>query len=135
MSAILDHASNDLSIKRKTFIRGVIASQYKDLCALTQPITEQLFGDDLPKLISGLNLTNKIGIRQGFNNKDRNHKQHNRFQRTTTTYRRNHSSFLGRGRGSLPYRQNNYHKKSRKSQYRLKPQVYKNRYVTTLIWN
>ena len=48
-AAILGHASNELSLKRRTFIRGVIHNDYKDLCSPSQPITSLLFGDDLPK--------------------------------------------------------------------------------------
>jgi len=103
MAAILGHASHEISLKRRIFIRGNINPQYKDLCAQSQPITSKLFGDDLPKLVKELNLTNKISNKYA---KSSTTKSYDKPQRGQNYNRRN--SFLGRGRGSLPYRQNNY---------------------------
>ena len=101
MAAILGHASSEISLNRRVFIRGVINPQYKDLCASTQPITEHLFGDDLPKLVKELNLTNRIGRHQRVNKKPYDRQYQSRTNRNTN------NSFLGRGRGSLPQRHYN----------------------------
>ena len=61
--AILGQASHELSLKWKVFIRSVINSEYKDLCSSSQPVTEFLFGEDLPQAVKELNLTNKLGYR------------------------------------------------------------------------
>lgn len=108
MAAILGHASHEISVKRRVFIRGNINSQYKDLCSSTQPITSKLFGDDLPKLVKGLNLTNKIGSKYSKTYK----KPYDRPQRGSY-YIRKYDSFLGRGRGSLPYNRHSQHNQNR----------------------
>ena len=45
------------------FIRGIINSEYKHLCSCSQPVTEFLFGDNLPQVAKELVLTNKLGSR------------------------------------------------------------------------
>ena len=105
IAAILGHVSYDISIKRRVFIESVLNNDYKNLCSSAQPITEFLFGDDLPKQVKGLNLTNKIGNKfiSKPNYKSRNYHSNNyeRSVRSRPYYKRN--SFLGRGRGNLPY--------------------------------
>ena len=61
VAALLGHASNEISFKRRMFIKSVIKPEYKDLCGSTTKITENLLGDDLPKQIKELNTTNKLG--------------------------------------------------------------------------
>lgn len=104
MAAILGHASHEISLKRRIFIRSVIKPEYKDLCATTQPITEFLFGDDLPKLVKGLNLTNKLGTKYSTHKNNSYDKSQSRYR----PYKRN-ANFLGRGRGNLPYKSSNNH--------------------------
>ena len=45
IAVILDQALNELCL----FIRSVTNSEYKDLCSSSQPVTEILFGENLPK--------------------------------------------------------------------------------------
>ena len=106
MAGILGHASKEISIKRRTFIRNVINPQYKDLCSATQPITTHLFGDDLPKLVKGLNLTNRIGNRSSVPSKGyhaRSQGKSSYYSNTNKNHYKKQNSFLGRGRGNLPY--------------------------------
>jgi len=111
MAAILGHASREISIKRRTFIRGVIHPQYKDLCSTTQPITKKLFGDDLPKLVKGLNLTNKIGKYRP------RQKPYDRYQRVQMSNTLHKNPFLGQGRGNLPYRRYNNNNNNNNNKY------------------
>ena len=63
IAAMLGQASHELSLKRRVFIRSVINSEYKDLRSSSQPVTEFLFGDNLPQVVKELNLANKLGSR------------------------------------------------------------------------
>ena len=110
IAAILGHASYEVSLKRRVFVRSAIKNEYKDLCAATQPITTLLFGDDLPKLVKGLNLTNKLGYKNSNSSYKSNSKYRNDGQYRSRPYYRN-SSFLGRGRGNLPYNNRQGHQK------------------------
>ena len=38
IAGTLGQASNELSLKRRVFIRSVINSEYKDLCSSSQPV-------------------------------------------------------------------------------------------------
>jgi len=101
MAAMLGQTSHEISLKRRVFIRSVINPEYKDLCSISQPVTTYLFGDDLPKLVKELNLTNKLS------NKGNKYKSNKPYEfknyRARPYYKR--SSFLGRGRGNLPNQQ------------------------------
>ena len=99
MSALLGYSSYEISLKRRVFIRNVINTEYKDLCSPNQPMTTQLFGDDLPKVVKELKLTNAISNRfkPSFN------KQTQRFKQSST-YNKNYfrkNPFLGQGRETL----------------------------------
>ena len=98
IAAILGHASLEISLKRRTFIRNVINSDYKDVCSSTQPITENLFGDDLPKMIKEVNLTNKL------QKKPQRRYILDKSYRYKPYQQPSQNSFLGRGRGDLPQR-------------------------------
>ena len=44
MAAMLGHASYEISLKRRQFIKSVIKDEYKCLCSNFQEITDYLFG-------------------------------------------------------------------------------------------
>jgi len=82
----------------------VINSDYKDLCSPNQPITEHLFGDDLPKIIKEVNLTNKLQKKAP--RRFSNERQTYRFKPYNGFCNKKNNSFLGQGRGNLPNRYN-----------------------------
>ena len=96
ISALLSHSSYEISLKRRVFIRNVINPDCKDLCSPMQPMTDKLFGDELPKLVKELKLTNTIS------NKCKT-QQSNRQPRYKPYYNKR-GSFLGQGRGNPPQR-------------------------------
>ena len=107
-SALLSYASHEISLKRRVFIRSVINPEYKDLCATSQPMTDKLFGDDLPKNVKELRLTNTISKGKPFRGKNRYKPYYNK-----------RDSFLGQWRGNPPPHQPSqrrvYWKKNRPS--------------------
>ena len=56
-------ASNELPLKRRFFIRRVISYENKGLSSTSKPVTEFLFEQDLPQVITELILTNKLDSR------------------------------------------------------------------------
>ena len=101
MAALLGHSSHELSLKRRVFIRSVINTEFKDLCSTSHPVTENLFGDDLPKVGKELKLTNTLGnkfSRKNYNNGNKNYdRKFNRYRPYNNTRK---NSFLGQGRGT-----------------------------------
>ena len=56
IAGILGQASHELSLSEtKNVHRSVLNSEYKDLCSNCQPVTDFLFGDNLPQLFKELN--------------------------------------------------------------------------------
>lgn len=103
MVALLGEASNEISKKRKLFIRSVLKDEYKDLTSLTTETTENLFGDNLSQNIKDLNLRNKLKLKSYSYSK--NSKPYNRqnYKYGSSTSRQNYSkdqSFLGERRKS-----------------------------------
>ena len=65
IAAILGDASQEISQKRRAFVRSSLADNYKSLCN-NKGSRAFLFGDDLTKDITDLNLTNKLQkVKQG----------------------------------------------------------------------
>ena len=58
-AAMLGEVSQELSTKRRTYIKGELREEYKALCDNTES-KEWLFGDDLPQVIANLGLSHKI---------------------------------------------------------------------------
>ena len=114
ISAMLGEASKDLNKKRRSFIRGSLSYDYKDLCE-NKESKQWLFGDDLPKDVGNMKLTNKIGKRyhpyassnyrtakRGKGYSYRSDRDYQYGNRNAGPYQPN--SFLGKGRGKLPGR-------------------------------
>ena len=57
---LLGHASYLTSLKRREFLRPDIAPAYKSVCSKSNPVTTNLFGDELPKHIKEIGEVNKI---------------------------------------------------------------------------
>jgi hypothetical protein len=57
---LLGHASYLTSLKRREFLRPDIAPAYQSVCSKSNPVTTNLFGDELPKHIKEIGEVNKI---------------------------------------------------------------------------
>ena len=110
ISAMLGEACKDINKKRCSFVRGCLNENYKGLCE-NKESKQWLFGDDLPKSVGNMKLTNKIGhqkyhpyARKGSAKKGR--QQDSQWTRygTNNSSRGYTDSFLARGRGRLPRR-------------------------------
>ena len=97
--ALLGHASSEVSVKRKFFVRSVLKDDYKDLVSITGKVTDQLFGDNLSKNIKDINLTNKLRAKSSF--KDRRNKKFYNRSDSHPYNRQNNQSFLYKGRRGM----------------------------------
>ena len=59
VTAIMSQASTEMSIKRRGFCKAAIQPDYKDLCSRTQPITKNLFGDNVTQDMKDIKMTNE----------------------------------------------------------------------------
>lgn len=57
---LLGHASYLTSLKRREWLRPDIAPAYQSVCSKSNPVTANLFGDELPKHIKEIGEVNKI---------------------------------------------------------------------------
>ncbi|EDO37031.1 predicted protein [Nematostella vectensis] len=57
---LLANASRELNIRRREALRYELHPSYRYLCAPSNPITTELFGDDLPKAVKDITDTNRI---------------------------------------------------------------------------
>ena len=57
---LLGHASYLTSLKRREFLKSDIAPAYQSVCSKSNPVTTNLFGDELPKHIKEIGEVNKI---------------------------------------------------------------------------
>ena len=57
---LLGHASYLTSLKRQEFLKPDIAPAYQSVCSKSNPVTTNLFGDELPKHIKEICEVNKI---------------------------------------------------------------------------
>ena len=69
--SMLGNAFNQITFKRKFFMRPSLPNSYHALCAKETPVTKKLFGDDLGKRVKDLNETNRafMNPNKTFNNK------------------------------------------------------------------
>lgn len=57
---LLDNDNTGLSVRRRGALRPELHPSYRYLCALSNPISSELFGDDLPKAVKDITDTNRI---------------------------------------------------------------------------
>ncbi|XP_066915157.1 uncharacterized protein [Clytia hemisphaerica] len=100
---LLGHASNEISLKRKQYIKTALKDEYKDLVSITNQedskskSSEKLFGENLSECIKDLKLRNKLkGPTTSTRGKHRGGYS-GRFQ----PYNKDNSSFLGYGRRGM----------------------------------
>lgn len=55
------NANSELNQRRREFIKPDLHEEYKHLCSSSVPITDQLFGNDLPKQVKELTEVNRVG--------------------------------------------------------------------------
>ena len=59
--ALFANANSELNQRRREFIKPDLHDEYKHLCSSSLAITDQLFGDDLPKQVKELTEVNRVG--------------------------------------------------------------------------
>ena len=59
--ALFANANTELNHRRRGFIKPDLHNDYKHLCSSSLAITDQLFGDDLPKQVKDLTEVNRVG--------------------------------------------------------------------------
>ena len=116
--ALLGHASSELSVKRKLFIRSVLIDEYKDLISVSGNVTEKPFGDNLSQSIKDINLRNKLQNKQPYQYKHKPYKRgyniHNGQSNYNPNYNKNQQMpFLGKGRRGMSSSTNFQNRKSK----------------------
>lgn len=116
--ALFANANNELNQRRRELIKPDLHEEYKHLCSSSLEITDQLFGDDLPKQVKELTEVNRVGkkvstsarsaSKPDFNKHSfgRNRPRYNGNQRYS--YRR---PFLGSGKNDYKNHSHAYKKK------------------------
>ena len=107
--ALVANGNMELSYRRREFIRPDLNSSYRELCAPTTPITDQLFGDELARVVKDINETNRMASRftgysqrgnqrYGYKNKSNGHRD---FKKSSSYQSKNgnNSSFRKGKRG------------------------------------
>ena len=112
MCAMLGDVSHEISQKRRSYVRGALNDEYKELCG-NKESQQWLFGDHLPQDIIDLGTTNKLKKKDQYNHYSRGHQNYKRRGYSSHTSSRpqpysthkpqnSRQPFLGKGRGSLP---------------------------------
>ena len=57
---LLANANMELNVRRREALRPELHTSYRYLCAPSNPISSELFGDDLPKAVKDITDTNRI---------------------------------------------------------------------------
>ena len=57
---LLANANTELNVRRREALRPELHASYRYLCALSNPIWSELFGDDLPKAVKDITDTKRI---------------------------------------------------------------------------
>ena len=86
---LLTNANRELNIRRREALKPELHISYRYLCAPSNPITTELFGDDLPKAVKDVADTNRITSKIHRERKDkvkRSRDSYDRFQRKDQYY-------------------------------------------------
>ena len=116
--SFVGHAGYQVSLKRRYLLKPELSKGFQSLCAVSTPVTTQLFGDDLSKNVDDISKANRIATK--LTNSDRG-ARYTKYRRSTSTVR---DSFLCRGSQSRTRR--NYDRismPSRRTPYRNQPKT------------
>lgn len=61
--SFVGHAGYQTSLKRRYLLKPGLNKGFQSLCAISTPVTTQLFGDDLSKNVDDISKANKIAIK------------------------------------------------------------------------
>ena len=114
--SFVGHAGYQVSLKRRYLLKPELSKGFQSLCAVSTPVTTQLFGDDLSKNVDDISKASKIATK--LTSSDRG-SRYTKYRRTTSTVR---DSFLSRGSQT----RRNYDRigmPSRRTQYRNQPKT------------
>ena len=116
---LLTNANRELNIRRRESLRPELHSSYRHLCSASNPITNELFGDDLTKAVKDITDTNKITskVNRENNNKYKNdrkrsygnydNRQNKRFYSKDYSWTKNHQRPFHRKEGAKKNGQKN----------------------------
>ncbi|XP_068745049.1 uncharacterized protein [Montipora capricornis] len=86
--ALFANANSELNQRRRELIKPDLHDEYKHLCSSSLAITDQLFGDDLPKQVKELTEVNRVGKKlsthTGRSTAKPDYRRHNARGKTTT---------------------------------------------------
>ena len=87
--ALFANANNELNQRRRELIKPDLESEYRHLCSSTVAVTDQLFGDDLPKQVKDLTEVNRVGKKVSTNSgRSTKTTEHNRSSSYHNNYNR-----------------------------------------------
>ena len=94
--ALFANAKSELNQRRRELIKPYLYDEYKHLCSSSLAITDQLFGDDLPKQVKELTEVNRVAGK-------RKESTHSGRSTAKPDYHRHNYYARGRGRPGHPY--------------------------------
>ena len=108
--ALLGHASNEITLKRKIALSSVIKPEYRSLCYASGTGTDEfVFGQNLENQLKEINVTSKLTTK----------KQQNGQSINSQTNYQTRGGFLGRGRGqrAQPYQRHQSQQRGKKTHH------------------
>ena len=60
---LLANANQELKHQQRELMRPQLNTNYRHLCSLSNPVTAELFGDDLPKAVKDILDTNRLSLK------------------------------------------------------------------------
>ena len=87
--ALLGHSIIEVNIEHHELIQPDLNDKFKQLCSAQTPVTKMLFGDDLPKSVTEISETKKVGVKVSSKQTGYHHKQQGR---SNFSYCQNHQN-------------------------------------------
>lgn len=89
---MLANANQELNLRRRELMRPQLNSSYRHLCNPSNPITGELFGDDLPKAVKDISDTNRLSSKL---TKDHTHTRSSKGSHKNYGYGKNQHGYNG----------------------------------------
>lgn len=92
---LLANANQELNYRRRELMRTQINTNYRHLCSPSNPVTTELFGDDLLKAVKDISDTNRLSsmlTKNSSSNRSSKSSQRNTFWHGKTKYGGTHNS-------------------------------------------